>query len=394
MTTRTIQNTRLFSVEFKTALPPTPGKEPRVSPSTRPLCLSKTSFPRRSSTRLPGTSTPPCAPLSNRQRRLDVVEPDFPVAAGRPHGLEQHPAYDRGAGLGQAACIDLQPIVGSGRQARRTAPRRARRATDRPPGRAPPPGQWRAASTPPAARSSSGSTRWRIRLRGFVRSSFVSSSTHDLGRAIAGTARRSARATSSSGRMTAPRCGIDPAEPGQAGAAHQLQQERLGLVVLRVCPRRCGPRRSLAAARSRNVVAQPARGVFERQPLRRGVCADVDALDDDRQAEPRGKLAAELPRRARPSRRSRWLRCARPTTVKLAMLGQLEEQQRQRDRVGPAGQPDEHAAARRAQAVAADGAADLLVKCCQIPNPNVATPTPKRSRRRWELALGALGVGS
>ena len=51
----------------------------------------------------------------------------------------------------------------------------------------------------------------------------------------------------------------------------------------------------------------------------------------------------------------------------LAVLGELAQQQRQRDRVGAAGEPDEHTGPRRTQRVPADRAANLLMETCQVP---------------------------
>ena len=55
--------------------------------------------------------------------------------------------------------------------------------------------------------------------------------------------------------------------------------------------------------------------------------------------------------------------------LKLASLCEVAQEERERDRVGPAGQADKHTAARRAEPVLANRATDLLMKSArQIPN--------------------------
>jgi hypothetical protein len=46
----------------------------------------------------------------------------------------------------------------------------------------------------------------------------------------------------------------------------------------------------------------------------------------------------------------------------LAVPGEIEQQPRQGHRIGPTGQPNQDACAGRHEAVAADGAADVLMK--------------------------------
>ena len=91
--------------------------------------------------------------------------------------------------------------------------------------------------------------------------------------------------------------------------------------------------------------------------------------------------------------RSRWLKCASADDLELAVLREFEEQPRQRHRVGPARQPDEHTRAGRQETVAADGAADLLVKrSCQVAgtgHKSQASTCPGHLAMRLE----ALGLG-
>src|SRR5438046_10629331 len=59
--TRTIQNARLFRVEFTQFLRQTGSQEYQIGEG---FCWIMTSFPRRSSTRPPGISMPPAAPAN------------------------------------------------------------------------------------------------------------------------------------------------------------------------------------------------------------------------------------------------------------------------------------------------------------------------------------------
>src|SRR5688572_24455623 len=69
----------------------------------------------------------------------------------------------------------------------------------------------------------------------------------------------------------------------------------------------------------------------------------------------------------------------------VAMPGQVNEDEGQRHRIRPAGQPDQHTAAGRKQTLTPDGATDLLVKRSQIPNPKAQNPKPIGI---WPLGFG------
>src|SRR4051794_27664192 len=80
------------------------------------------------------------------------------------------------------------------------------------------------------------------------------------------------------------------------------------------------------------------------------------------------------------------------------MARQLDQDERQADRVGAAGQSDEDAAAWGQQVVAANGATDVLEESCQNPTPNsqqLSLPQFPRAPSGERLGIGpASDVGS
>src|SRR5688572_10800750 len=76
----------------------------------------------------------------------------------------------------------------------------------------------------------------------------------------------------------------------------------------------------------------------------------------------------------------------------VAVPGQVNEDEGQRHRIRPAGQPDQHTAAGRKQTLTPDGATDLLVKRSQIPKPKAQNPKPK-AQNPSPLGFGLWGLG-
>ena len=131
-----------------------------------------------------------------------------------------------------------------------------------------------------------------MRLRGFLRSAFVSSSTQ-VCPAPSRYSRSSARDDLDQWPNHVSALRIDPTQPGHAGTANQLQQKRLRLIVPRVANRHAIGA-NLDRASTQRFVAQPPCGILNRESLRGCIRPDVHGLDVDRHTELSRKFAAEL----------------------------------------------------------------------------------------------------
>ena len=151
---------------------------------------------------------------------------------------------------------------------------------------------------------------------------------------------------------------IDPTKPGHACAANQLQQKCLGLIVAGMADGHAIGA-DLDGASTQRFVAQPACGILNREALRGRIRPDVHGLDADRQTDCSGKFAAELlvAHRRRPQL---MIDVRERDDAEAAMLGELAQEEGQRDGIRAAREPDEDTAPRRTQRVSADRAADLL----------------------------------
>ena len=152
----------------------------------------------------------------------------------------------------------------------------------------------------------------------------------------------------------------DPGEAVRAGAADQAHQQGLGLVVPVVSRSDAvGPHPRGGAAEER--VALPVAGILQRDAAAPGRPRDVHALHVDRECERCGQLAAELlvsvGRRAQSVVEVRDAGQHEP-----ALLRELAQQQRERDRVGPAGQCGNHPRAGRYELLAPHRLQDALVQ--------------------------------
>ena len=157
-------------------------------------------------------------------------------------------------------------------------------------------------------------------------------------------ARSSSRETSSSGPDDGASLRIDAAKPAEAGAAHQLEQERLGLVV-RVCPTAM----QVAPSRSRPRARESRSGGAARHPRSTAAASPAYAATsaasvDERETQRRREVAAELlvavGRRPEPVVEVREPGDARSPPCS----ARSSSSARERHRVGAARQPDEHTA--------------------------------------------------
>ena len=154
-TTRTIQKTRLFSVEFKL-----PSHVPCHPDSGRrqvkdqdyhftAFCCIKTSFPRRSSTRAPGRRRPPSSPLSMSAAVSTCSSADLaPLPTSAAPASRTRRRMGRGSAA-RAAAIELTAVRVRPGERQEAGCGRARPATGRPPGPGRPPGRWRGRVGPP-----------------------------------------------------------------------------------------------------------------------------------------------------------------------------------------------------------------------------------------------------
>jgi hypothetical protein len=122
--------------------------------------------------------------------------------------------------------------------------------------------------------------------------------------------------------------GIDARQAREPRAAHQLEQERLGLIVLRVTDgdairpglRRCTLQKGVSDAAGR---------IFDRQAAGARVCLDVGGLHDDWQRTTRGKLATKrfVAVRGRPEA---VMEMRQADHAEIAVLGELLQEQGER----------------------------------------------------------------
>ena len=123
-----------------------------------------------------------------------------------------------------------------------------------------------------------------------------------------------------------PAPGIDAAEAGQPGAAHQLQQERLGLVVLRVADGDAvGP--GSAGGPAEKVVADPAGCILERQATCSSIRFDVGVVRRRLGSASRPASSRQNASSRSADGRSWWLRCASDDDRELVVRGQLAQQE-------------------------------------------------------------------
>ncbi len=175
--------------------------------------------------------------------------------------------------------------------------------------------------------------------------------------------------------------GIDPAQPSQPGASRELQEKRLGLVILRVSDGH-HPGADRDRCPLQEFVSQAACCIFEREPLRGSMDPDIDRLDRNRQIERRGQRTAEglVTYRARAKL---MVEMRQAGDSESAMLGQFQQEQCERDGVRPARDTDEQSASGWQQAMLPDGPPDVLVEACQgmekrmVPKGRLELPTPR-----------------
>jgi hypothetical protein len=180
---------------------------------------------------------------------------------------------------------------------------------------------------------------------------------------------------------------VNAGQSRQPGAAYELQQEGLGLIVPGM------PNRdAIGAYRCRRpmqeLVAQSTRRVLNRQSLCRSVSGDVDRFDFDRKS---ARIAE------RPAERFIAIRCRSEPMIqmreadnsKAAVLAQLAENQRERNRIRPPGQTNQYAASRWTEPVTLDRAANLLKESGHS-MPNAQCPMLKETE---PLPRAILGIG-
>ena len=153
---------------------------------------------------------------------------------------------------------------------------------------------------------------------------------------------------------------IDPRQACQPGASHELEKERLCLVVLGMSNRDAvRPNQGRGALEER--VSKAATRILDRHSLGDSIPADIHPLHIERQTKPTRKFTTE-----RLVAVGRWSKAVVEVCEadhhELTVLGQIEEKPRQRDRVRSPGHTNQNARAGRQQRVSADRTADLLVK--------------------------------
>jgi hypothetical protein len=164
---------------------------------------------------------------------------------------------------------------------------------------------------------------------------------------------------------------IDGPKARPAGAAGQLEHERLRLIVERVADSNPG-RVQLDGRGVEECIPRVASRILDRTPVLGRKSFDVCSRDKDRQTEPRREIAAE-----------RLVPCGGLAQLmidvrnagngELERVSQTAKQKRQRDRVGATREADEHTSARRAEGVPSNGAADVLDDS-QFPTSNFQLP--------------------
>ncbi len=154
----------------------------------------------------------------------------------------------------------------------------------------------------------------------------------------------------------------------EPGAANQLQEERLRLIILRVADRDAvGAQR--VGRLLHKVVSDPAGRIFDREVSDMRVAFDVLDVHNDSQSDTSRQVAAErlVAVRGRPEA---MVQVGEPCEGEIAVFGQFAEQKEKGDGVGAAGQPNQHTRAGRAEPVALNRAAHALVeRAGQIPTP-------------------------
>src|SRR5262245_226719 len=157
---------------------------------------------------------------------------------------------------------------------------------------------------------------------------------------------------------------MDCAKAGESGAANQLQQKRLGLVVTGVAHGN-SVRRDRFGNPVKKGVPQPTGGVFDRQSLRGRVRSYVNGLDGQWKTDTFGKLAAE-PLVAHRRASKAMIQVGEGDDREPMVFGKLLEQEHERNGVGSTREADQQASARRAEIVAANRAADLLMEVSHV----------------------------
>ena len=113
-----------------------------------------------------------------------------------------------------------------------------------------------------------------------------------------------------------------------------------------------------AAARSKNSCRAACAACSIETPAPRAQRRDIDPLDVERHPEVRGEVAAKLLVGVCLGAAQLMVQVRGAGDVKALGLGELAQHEQQRDRIGAAGQSDNHAAPRRKQSIAANRAAD------------------------------------
>jgi hypothetical protein len=182
---------------------------------------------------------------------------------------------------------------------------------------------------------------------------------------------------------------VDAAETRHAGAANELEQKRLGLVVARMANgQTIGANLHRTAVQA--LVAKPPGRVFDREPLRRRIGPDVHGLDRDRQIESGRELATELlvaggfgPELV--------IDVSQTHQAEAPVHGEIAKEKRQRYRVGSAREADKDTTAWRTQRVSADRAPDFLEDPIQGSMPNAQCRMHNAPKR--DVELRALRIG-
>jgi hypothetical protein len=149
---------------------------------------------------------------------------------------------------------------------------------------------------------------------------------------------------------------VHRAQSAGTGTAQQAQQEGLGLVVARVAHRNSG-RAQAGGSPAKESMPRVVGRLLHRHPTGACPCSNVDPLQVERHPVGGGEPAAEVlvPVRVRPPELMIEMGCA--GHEESVGLGNLLQNQEQRDRIGAARQRDDHARARRKQSMLAEGPA-------------------------------------
>ena len=166
-------------------------------------------------------------------------------------------------------------------------------------------------------------------------------------------------------------------QPAGACPSQQAEQKRFGLIVTRVA--QGGHVRVEVHARSlEKSVPRASRRILDGPPLPSGEISYVLAIDEQRLLEGRGHVGAEplIAGRGRPQ-----LMVEMRETDDAKLAGQVEraQQVRERDRVGPAGQRDDHAGIAPRKIMSSDSPPDAVNQLHNL-----------RGRRGWKGRRGRM----